>query len=208
MHKTKKLILYQSLLLFNNKGIVNVALRDISGALNISIGNLQYHFKKREDIIEALYYELVSQIDKAIEPLVSKFSVDSFFDLPNAIIRILFLYRFFLIDFVAITRNNKKIKRHYAELSKKREQEFLFFVDRSIAANILRKPVLKDEYLSLYKSIEILGNFWFSNCLVQQDNLSQDILKEYSVLLQNIIFPYLTEHGRTYFSNVYDDMRA
>ncbi len=208
MNKTKRLILDQSLLLFNNKGIVNVALRDISNELNISIGNLQYHFKKREDIVEALYLELVSKIDKEIECLMSKFSVATFFDLQNAIIRILFSYRFFLIDFVAITRNNKKIKRHYAELSKKREQEVLFFVDHLISANILRKPILKDEYLSFYKSIEIIGNFWFSNCLVQQDHLSQEALKEYSVLLQKMIFPYLTEQGRTYFSNLYDNLLA
>jgi AcrR family transcriptional regulator len=37
--------------------------------LNMSSGNLNYHFKKREDIFEALYFEMVLEFDERIESL-------------------------------------------------------------------------------------------------------------------------------------------
>jgi len=46
MSATKQKILKQSLQLFNELGISNVSLRDIADEAGISVGNLQYHFKK------------------------------------------------------------------------------------------------------------------------------------------------------------------
>lgn len=40
--------------LFNKKGFHDTYMRDIAAALNISVGNLTYHYKKKEDLIEAI----------------------------------------------------------------------------------------------------------------------------------------------------------
>lgn len=40
--------------LFNEKGFHDTGMRDIAAALNISVGNLTYHYKKKEDLIEAI----------------------------------------------------------------------------------------------------------------------------------------------------------
>lgn len=203
MSKTKQRILEKSLDLFNDKGIVAVSLRDISKELNISIGNLQYHYKKREDIVEGLYFDLVKKIDEEVLVLHKKLSVNGFFDVPIRIMMILFEYRFFLIDFVSISRNNETIKKHYAQLSIKREEQFLVWVNFLIERNSFRQPVLKNEYTSLYKAIEVISNFWFSNSLIQNDNLSEEVIKEYSALIRQLIYPYLTKQGQTQFSITY-----
>lgn len=43
--------------LFNEKGFHDTCMRDIASALNISVGNLTYHYKKKEDLIEAILLE-------------------------------------------------------------------------------------------------------------------------------------------------------
>lgn len=40
--------------LFNEKGFHDTCMRDIASELHISVGNLTYHFKKKEDLIEAI----------------------------------------------------------------------------------------------------------------------------------------------------------
>lgn len=40
--------------LFSEKGFHNTSMRDIAAVLNISVGNLTYHYKKKEDLIEAI----------------------------------------------------------------------------------------------------------------------------------------------------------
>jgi len=39
--------------LFNQQGYNNVSMRDIANALQISVGNLTYHYKKKEELVEA-----------------------------------------------------------------------------------------------------------------------------------------------------------
>ena len=51
---TKDKILEKSLELFNNQGVHNVGVRDIARALEMSPGNMSYHFPKKEDVILAL----------------------------------------------------------------------------------------------------------------------------------------------------------
>ena len=47
-------ILDVAVALFNERGYSNVSLRAISGALGISVGNLNYHFQKKQDILQAI----------------------------------------------------------------------------------------------------------------------------------------------------------
>jgi len=195
MNKTKQKILITSLELFNNGGISNTSLRDIADEVGVSVGNLQYHFKKREDIIEAIYFQLVEKIDGVI--LINKDDLlKSFFLISTEMITLLFEYRFFLLDFISVTRNNNKIKNHYLELSKRREKEFLLIADVLIEKDIFRKELLHNEYHYLFKRIEIISNFWFSSILIQNDVLSHACLKEYALLIRQSIYPYLTKNGK------------
>jgi AcrR family transcriptional regulator len=50
----KEVILETSRQLFNQRGYNNVSMRDISKALGISVGNLTYHFRKKEELVEAV----------------------------------------------------------------------------------------------------------------------------------------------------------
>lgn len=47
MSTLRESILETSIQLFNKNGYAAVTMRDIAGALNISPGNLTYHFKKK-----------------------------------------------------------------------------------------------------------------------------------------------------------------
>ena len=66
MKNTKDRILDTSLELFNSLGLSKVTLRTIANKMGISQGNLNYHFKKREEIIETLYFQLVQNIDNSM----------------------------------------------------------------------------------------------------------------------------------------------
>lgn len=47
-------ILDTAVALFNERGYANVTLRDISGALGVSVGNLNYYFQKKQDLLTAI----------------------------------------------------------------------------------------------------------------------------------------------------------
>ena len=82
-------------------------------SLNAS-GNLNYHFKTREDILEALYFEMVETFDARIEQLreheitLKTIAQDMYKSLDRMI-----AYRFFRTDLYNLLRSNEKIKAHF-----------------------------------------------------------------------------------------------
>lgn len=200
MKSTKKKILDCSIALFNQYGISEISLRDIAKEVGISIGNLQYHFKKREDIVEAIYYELVEEMTNSMTPNKDHDLLSEFFDISILVISTLYDYRFFLLDFVTITRRNQKIKKHYAALSIKRQEAFIESVNVLIKEGFLRQQVLKNEYLGLFKRLEVMSNFWFSNYYIQNLKLNEKCIEEYAVWVGQSIYPYLTEKAKAQFS--------
>ena len=47
-------IIETAVTLFNEQGYGSVSLRDISGALGISVGNLNYYFARKQDLLSAI----------------------------------------------------------------------------------------------------------------------------------------------------------
>ena len=203
MHSTQEKILNAALKLFNEKGLAQVSQRTIAEELGISPGNLTYHFKKREDIIEALYHRLVDQINQGMTlPKVEEWTLGMLSQVLTGTLQLLYTYRFFMIDFVQIMRANKTIKSHFAELSQQRQQQFLAVIDDLIQTGRMRSPDLPNEYQNLYQRFQIFGDFWVASTVVQRREVTENDVATYSTMLLQSLYPYLTEKGKTEFSRL------
>ncbi|GAA3580499.1 TetR/AcrR family transcriptional regulator [Snuella lapsa] len=197
MKKTKAVILDVALELFNNQGLSKVTLRTIANKMGISQGNLNYHFKKREDIIEALYFQLVKNIDENfISEIQPKNSLNALFSISNSIMKSFYEYRFIFLDFVQVMRENDKIKAHYLQLMKEREGQFMKLIDLLIEGGFIRLEMIKNEYLNLYKRVQVVGDFWISSAITASNYVTEETILGYTEIMNQTIFPYLTEKGR------------
>jgi len=197
MKNTKKRILETSLRLFNSLGLSKVTLRTIAMEMGISQGNLNYHFKKREELIEALYFQLVNNIDKSMSNMQqSNHPFHLLVEISQAVMFNFFEYRFFLLDFVQIMRENKKIRQHYAALTIQREQQFSALFHLLMEKGFMRKEVLPNEYKYLYKRFQILGDFWISDAEIRTPKLTKKAISVYLEILAQAIYPYLTTKGQ------------
>lgn len=70
--KTRDRILKTSLALFNSEGEAQVSTVDIAAVLGISPGNLYYHFKGKEAIIEALFAEFEAELRQVLSAPIEK----------------------------------------------------------------------------------------------------------------------------------------
>lgn len=203
MIKTKQKILNTALELFNTLGLPKVTLRTIAKEMGISQGNLNYHYKKREDIIEALYFQLVKNIDESFKlKKESKNIFHSLFNISDTIMTNFYDYRFIFLDFVQIMRENTKICTHYLELTKQREIQFMQLFDLLIKEGFLRKPILENEYNNLYKRTQIMSDFWISSVVINSKIISKSSISIYSELINQNIFPYLTKKGREEYHSI------
>lgn len=204
MKNTKEKILFTSLNLFNEQGLASVTLRTIAKEMGISQGNLNYHFKKREDIIESLYYNLVQEINVAmVDILEMEVGLNMMKHFSEIMMNSFLKYRFIMVDFAQLMRESHKIKAHFYELSKIREQQFLALFQALQMKGVIREEKLENEYYNLYKRFEILSNFWMSSAVIANKKISKKILVDYKEIITQTIYPYLTIKGVKEYSNLF-----
>lgn len=100
--ETQTLIIDTALVLFNLHGCSNVSANRIATECGISRGNLQYHFRKKEEIVQSIFQRITHVMSK--DALLRQ----RYRELREQ--RIDMISRFFLaLDFDLVTRNSHQV---------------------------------------------------------------------------------------------------
>ncbi|MCV9388731.1 TetR/AcrR family transcriptional regulator [Reichenbachiella ulvae] len=194
MSPTREKILDKALALFNENGLASVSQRNITEALGISPGNLTYHFKKKEDIVQGLYDRLVIRFSEVFDGITkSPPSINGMLSLSETVFQLVWEYQFFFIDYVFLMRSYPAICTHYSHLMKKREEQFLASVEYLKNEGVLRPERLPKQYNRLFFQLRLITDFFLSAQLNQDDQ--QRLSQEYLDQVIYLIYPYLTEKG-------------
>jgi len=123
--KTAERILLVSLDLFNQQGETNVSSVDIALELDISPGNLYYHFKGKESIITALFALYQSRMTKILNaPENDSLSLEEFFYYLLLLFQISHEYRFLYRNPSEIAEKYPKIAKGFRRILKQKERVF------------------------------------------------------------------------------------
>jgi AcrR family transcriptional regulator len=203
MSTTKKKILNASRKLFNQQGLAAVSQRTIATNLKISPGNLTYHFKKRSEIIEELYFELVEKLDHAFLNIeMGKGLISGLYQLTHKSMENLFEYRFMMLDFIQVMREFPTIKKHYLKLMTQREDQIQMFFQMLIQSGLMRKEEIINEYQNLIRRMMILGDFWLASAEINREKMDKKQVEKYLEITIQVIYPYLTTKGKKEYRKV------
>ena len=115
---TRHRILVASLLLFNEHGVPRTTINDIADEIDISPGNLHYHFRRKEDIVDALTAEFQADARKVLHPPESDtLSLDDFWWFLHHLLELKGAYGFMLTDTEVLADDYPKVARalrHFA----------------------------------------------------------------------------------------------
>ncbi len=200
MKKTRQRILDSARLLLNEHSYFKVTIRMIAEDLGMSSGNLNYHFKYREEILQALYFEMVEVFDRRVATLESQ-------DLSFPFIRQSILesmermvdYQFVWVDLHHILKEDKAIKKHFQAVYAQRKQGYLFLFKHLLDKKMLRVKSFEREYEMLANRMINYSNTWLNlQSLYQQKKKTIDCVF-YADTLLAMLYPYLTKKGQTAF---------
>ena len=101
---TRQKILDAAVLCFNREGIANVFLQHVADEAGVSVGNMTYHYRNKEIIVQAVWEQLVQKQ----RVVLAEFRVVPLFeDVERLLSRTFELqqqYRFFYIDTLEVMR--------------------------------------------------------------------------------------------------------
>lgn len=140
--KTAERILLVSLDLFNQQGETSVSSVDIALELNISPGNLYYHFKGKDSIITSLFAQYQSDMSKILNaPEHDSLNLEEFFYYLLLIFQISHDYRFLYRNPSEIAEQYPKIARGFRRVLAHKERVF----DASLQSFYQKDLLLGDE---------------------------------------------------------------
>lgn len=205
MSETKKRILGSSRQLFNQFGYSQVTIRMIAKDIGISSGNLNYHYKIRDSILEDLYFEMVSVFDARIANLGNQsFSIESIKKDIESSMETMVDYLFFWTDLYNLLSQNKKIREHFEVAYTKRKQGYEYLFQYLIQDEMLSSPSNTTEYNLLASLMIDFSNTWiYSSQLYNQKKVTHDDISYHAFRLLSMIYPYLTKKGKTEYKSVF-----
>lgn len=203
MSKTKEKILQTALKLFNTRGLAQVTIRQIAQELGISSGNLNYHFGKKEEIIEALYFEMVAVFDERVDTLnADLFSLPYVHQQMRTSMERMVMYKFIWIDLYHLLRAHPRIKAHFTEVWHKRKAGSILLYNKLAQDGIMRPEKFSGEFEQLATRLINLSDSWLNATVLYGKKVTKKILEENLNLLFGLLFPYLTEEGERVFAGI------
>jgi AcrR family transcriptional regulator len=115
--RTRERILELSLRLFNEFGEPNITTTVIAEEMNISPGNLYYHFRNKDDIVNSLFSQFEAEITKMLAlPEGRQPNMEDVWLYLHLSFELVWRYRFFYRDLSDLLSRNRKLELHFKQI--------------------------------------------------------------------------------------------
>ena len=151
--------------LFNRYGEPNVSTTLISAELNISPGNLYYHFPSKDSLVNHLF----DQYEVAILDLLDAASdvqdtEDAWFFL-HSLFEQIWAYRFLYRDLNNLLSGNRHLETHFHAVLERQTHAFRLMLESLAAAGLMR--IGPDSIETLSASMSVMVTYWLSYAYVR-----------------------------------------
>ena len=206
--KTRERILDISLAMFNERGEPNVTTNHIADELEISPGNLYYHFRNKEDIVEHLFARYEEKIDRVmVAPDERLPNLEDIWLQLHVAFETMWEFRFVYRDLVDITSRNRKLRMHFARILKRATENATAVLKGLTEAEIMRAS--RAEIEATASNVILIATFWLSFNTVRggateksPEDLTQGIFQ-----VMMLIAPFLRDAERLHLNTLADAYR-
>lgn len=195
--KTRDRILLTALTLFNEEGEQNVTTVDIANEMDISPGNLYYHFKGKESIIENLYSQYDSSVTQLLQQSeIAQMSLEDHWYFIYVIFEEIHKFRFFYLNQTDILQRYHDISRRFKRLVKYKVKTIETLCQSLIETNALNDSVVGSQQLA--ENISFILLYWFPYQQLINPGVEYDkIIHKGVYQILSLIVPYAQLEDRT-----------
>ncbi len=194
--RTRERILELALKLFNEFGEPNITTTVIAEELAISPGNLYYHFRNKDDIVNSIFTQFEEEISKKLAfPKGRQANVDDIWLYLHLMYELIWRYRFFYRDLNDLLSRNRKLELNFKQILAHKVCVAHELCEGLRSDNMLEASDLEIDALST--NMVVLATYWLSYEYVrnprkytEQEAMSDALVRGcYQVLI--LISPYL-----------------
>jgi AcrR family transcriptional regulator len=201
--RTRERILAESLALFNERGEAHVTTGMIADQLNISPGNLYYHFRNKDQIVEQLFERFEKRISVGLpETSPGPGAIEDLWLYLHLMFEAIWDYRFLYRNLDDIVGRNRRLRTHFNRI-----------VDAKIAAVEALCEGLSDAGLmkasrveigALAENVLVVATYWLNYRAFRDARESADSRDPGSGAYQvmSLVAPYLVGEARRHLERL------
>ena len=205
--RTRERILELSLRLFNDFGEPNVNTTLIAEEMNISPGNLYYHFKNKDDIINCVFQQFEREIDRLLTvPAERTPDVEDAWLFLHVLFELIWKYRFFYRDLNNLLANNRTLELKFKQLLTQKVHVARGLLDGLTRAGELQAGPREVEALAT--NMVVVATYWLSYSYVldprrfNEPDVVGAALQRGCYQVMALTAPYLSGQSRTLFEQL------
>src|SRR5246500_235033 len=205
--RTRERILELSLKLFNEIGEPNVTTTTIAEEMEISPGNLYYHFRNKDDIINSIFSKLEQEIEKRLRfPEGHRATIDEMWSYLQYMVDFAWRYSFLYRDLNDLLARNRTLETHFKQIISHKVR---------FARELCELLVADDEMVATPEEIQVISTnmgviatYWLSYQFVMNPRKYNDQeairteLHQVSVQIISLMAPYLRGRARELFDDL------
>ena len=199
--QTRQRILDCALAMFNAQGEPNVTTNHIADELEISPGNLYYHFRNKDDIIEQLFGRYEERIGVAMSVPEGRLpNLEDIWLQFHLVFECIWDYRFLYRDLVDILSRNRRLRTRFARILKRATDNASQVIRGLARAGILRASAAEMDALST--NILVLSTFWLNYGTARGDQDEAKSIRQGIVQVMMLISPFLRDAERVHLNTL------
>ena len=199
--QTRQRILDASLSMFNAQGEPNVTTNHIADELEISPGNLYYHFRNKDDIIEQLFGGYEQRMDAALSAPEGRLpGLEDVWLQLHLVFECIWDYRFLYRDLVDILTRNRRLRLRFARILKRADEQAHQVMRGLVQAGVMRASA--DEVDAAATNILVIATFWLNYAAARGDKDERASIRDGIVQVMMLIAPFLRDAERVHLNTL------
>jgi AcrR family transcriptional regulator len=196
--RTRERILETALVLFNRLGEPHATTADIAGEMEISPGNLYYHFRSKDQIIAELFAAFEQRLDGLLVlPEGRRAGVEDLWLLLHLLFEAMWDHRFLFRDLDEILSRNRKLATRFAAIMHRGVGTVIELCRGMVATGAMRAS--EREIGALADNVAVVATYWISYQKISAGERAEAAISldraAYQVL--SLIAPFLRGDART-----------
>jgi AcrR family transcriptional regulator len=198
---TRQRILDTALAMFNDEGESNVTTNHIADAFGISPGNLYYHFRNKDDIIESLFAGYEARMDAALSPPEGREAdLEDLWMQLHLVFECIQDYRFLYRDLIDVLARSRRLRLRFARILRRADERAHAVLRGLSASGVVRAS--SDELEAAAGNVLVVATFWLNYTAVRGDRDEESAIRDGIVQVLMLLAPFLRDAERLHLNQL------
>ena len=195
MKKSASVIIEAAITLYNKNGLTNVTNQEIAKSAGISLSNLNYHFKNKEELVLEIFKKMLGDLDTKVYENNRRILQGDGMGLLTSYLQFQVSYKFFYLDSHNIMKAFPETKEGFLKRIYEGRKVVLNLLYYGVGKGYIKSPPTEgDTYFEELFNLLLMKNH-FLHQFMAMTNDKTDFVEKGMWCSGYILKPYLTEKG-------------